>query len=511
MKLKPRSCDIFVISIGFLILSLVVLVNPSAHAQSVFSIDQSKSFQTISGFGASDAWCNDLINLWNDSTRNVAADWLFSKEVRPDGSYTGIGLSIWRYNLGAGSSEQCNSSYISDPYRRTESFLNGDGTYNFHKQSGAQWLLKAAKVRGLENLVMFCNSPPVSLTRNGKAFSGICGESNLAPDKVDAFADYITHSSQYFEKEKIHFDYISPVNEPEWGWCHDDGQEGNPYSNRQIAELTRKISLELIRNHINTKIQVPESGLLIFANPGYKFKPGRQNEINNFFKRGKKAFIGDQDHVARAICAHGYFTEWPLWINRKVRKRIARVCARRDLEYWMSEYCILKTTKEITGSGRDLGMHSALYVSRVIHRDLVYGNASAWCWWLGISTADFKDGLVYANRDGTGLTDSKTLWALGNYSQFIKPGAIRLAVKGKLNKTIFVSAFRNKGSDALVIVVINMKPDKRTITLKNLPEGILSGWETSRNKSLENIGLHASSEPLVVSPESVTTFLLTRK
>ena len=495
---------------GWLLLALCTLFISSALSQNKISVDETRTYQTVRGFGASDAWSNELIQQWNDSSRNTAADWLFSKETRPDGSYWGIGLSIWRYNLGAGSSEQGDSSGISDPYRRTESFLNPDGSYDFHKQSGARWFLNAAKNRGLEKLVMFVNSPPVTLTTNGKSFTGISGKTNLAPDKVEAFADYIVHSIQYFEKDKIHFDYISPVNEPQWGWDRNSGQEGNPSTNIQTAAIARKIDQRFIENQITTKIQIPESGLLVFANPGFKFKPGRQNEINNFFNPGKKTYVGDQKLVAKQICAHSYFTEWPLWINRKVRKRTARVCARHDLEYWMSEYCILRQTRDITGNGRDMGMHTALYVARVIHHDLVYGNASAWCWWLGLSTADFKDGLVYANRNGTGLADSKTLWALGNFSQFIKPGAVRVQVKYKENKSIFVSAYRNTGSGGFVLVIINMKSEKQTMVLENLPEGKLTGWETSEDKSLARLQSVAAGEPLVVSPLSVTTFLLNK-
>ena len=495
---------------GLLLLMYCIFLISSAQSQNILSIDETKTYQSIRGFGASDAWSNDLIQLWNDSTRNIAADWLFSKEVRSDGSYRGIGLSIWRYNLGAGSSEQGDSSYIGDPYRRTESFLNSDGTYNFNKQTGAQWFIRAAKHRGLEYLIMFVNSPPVSLTTNGKSFSGISGKSNLAPDKVDPFADYIVHSITYFEKDNIHFDYISPVNEPQWGWDRESGQEGNPSTNSQTANIARKLNQKLVENQLATKIQIPESGLLVFANPGFKFKPGRQNEINNYFKAGKKTYIGDQKQVAKQICAHSYFTEWPLWINRKVRKRTARVCAQHDLEYWMSEYCILRQTRDITGNGRDLGIHTALYVARVIHHDLVYGNASAWCWWLGISTADFKDGLVYANRNGTGLADSKTMWAFGNYSQFIKPGAVRLDVKGKISKTIFVSAYRNKDSGGLILVIINMKDEKQTVVLENLQDGTLTGWETSQYKSLARLPSLPANEPLVLSPLSVTTFILNK-
>jgi O-glycosyl hydrolase len=496
--------------ITFLLL-LAFLITIPLFSQHTFTLDESKSYQTIHGFGASDAWSNDFLLLMDDSSRSLVADWLFSKKQNSDGSFRGIGLSVWRYNLGAGSSEQADSSYIPDPYRRTECFLNADGTYNWNKQSGAQWIIKAAKERGLENFVMFSNSPPVSLTRNGKAFAATCGVSNLSPENNQAFADYAVQSVKYFEDNNIHFEYMSPVNEPEWDWCQRDGQEGCPYKNQQTAELVRLINRGLLSNSLTTEVQIPESGLLVFANAGLRSKPGRQNEIEEFFKNGRKTYIGDEKQVARQICAHSYFTEWPLWIMRSVRKKTARKSERYDLEYWMTEYCILRKTKEMEGGGRDLGIKTALYVSRVIHHDLVYGNASAWCWWLGISTADFKDGLAYVNRNGTGLTDSKTMWALGNFSQFIHPGAFRLEVNGKRDKELFVSAYRNKGSDNIVIVIINMKSEKQLVKFKNLPDGTLTAWETSKTLSLEKSYETPASDLLSVSPESITTYVLSRQ
>ena len=52
--------------------------------------------QTIDGFGASDAWSMWQIGCWDDSLQTKVADWLFSQDK-------GIGLSIWRFNAGAGS------------------------------------------------------------------------------------------------------------------------------------------------------------------------------------------------------------------------------------------------------------------------------------------------------------------------------------------------------------------------------------------------------------------------
>jgi hypothetical protein len=94
----------------------------------------------------------------------------------------------------------------------------------------------------------------------------------------------------------------------------------------------------------------------------------------------------------------------------------------------MSEYCILGDNEgEIKGEGKDLGIDPALYMAKVIHNDLVNANASAWHWWIAISPYNYKDGLVYIDKNKTDgdFKSSKMLWALGNYSRFIRPGAVR--------------------------------------------------------------------------------------
>ena len=491
-----------------ILLIIIILWKLNAYSQNEFTLDTSLSFQTIRGFGASDAWSNDVLNMMKSEDRRTAADWLFSRKQMPDGSYCGIGLSIWRYNLGAGSSEQGDSSCIGDPFRRTESFLLSDGNYDFTKQSGTQWMIREASRLGTENLIMFTNSPPVNFTKNNKAFSGECGKSNIDPDKYKAFSAYISRSLQHFHDQGIQIDYVSPVNEPEWGWCRKDGQEGCPYTNDELASLVRELNAELATKNINTRIQIPESGLLIYANNGHRFKPGRQHQTKDFFRQKGANYIGKESLIAHQIAAHSYFTEWPPFVMKSVRKKTARTTERYDLEYWMTEYCILRETKEISGGGRDTGMNTALYVSRVIHHDLVFGNASAWCWWLGLSAYDFKDGLVYVNRDGSGLTDSKTMWALGNFSQFIRPGSVRLNVKGKYDRELMVSAYKDNDSDNIIIVIINMKNTEQELKFNNLPRGTYSLWETSEDSNLKNLKPDMEGNSLKVKAESISTIVL---
>ncbi|MBC8768408.1 hypothetical protein H4O18_10420 [Arenibacter sp. BSSL-BM3] len=90
------------------------------------SID--KEYQTIHNIAASDAWAAQFTGLWPDSKKNQMADWLFSLENNSDGSPKGIGLSSWRFNIGAGSSAQGSDSGIKDPWRRAEGFLQDNGS-----------------------------------------------------------------------------------------------------------------------------------------------------------------------------------------------------------------------------------------------------------------------------------------------------------------------------------------------------------------------------------------------
>ena len=50
-----------------------------------------------------------------------------------------VGLSLWRFNVGAGSSEQGEASGIKEPLHRTECFLQADGRFDWSRQAGQRW------------------------------------------------------------------------------------------------------------------------------------------------------------------------------------------------------------------------------------------------------------------------------------------------------------------------------------------------------------------------------------
>ena len=146
-------------------------------------------------FGASDCWSMQFIGLWPQEKQNQVADWLFSTENHENGQPKGIGLSLWRFNVGAGSAEQGEASQIASPWMRTECFLQADGNYNWNKQQGQRNFLRLAKERGVNKFLAFLNSPPVYFTQNGLATNtGRGGTLNLKEEHYKNFARFLPMS-----------------------------------------------------------------------------------------------------------------------------------------------------------------------------------------------------------------------------------------------------------------------------------------------------------------------------
>ena len=447
-------------------------------------IKPATTYQTIDGFGASDAWQCDIVGRnWPLEKRQKIADLLFSREEDSSGKPKGIGLSIWRFNIGAGTAEQGEASGIHNPWRRTECFQKGDGTWDWSRQSGQQWFLGAARQRGVERTLAFLNSPPVHMTMNGRGYASKGSQHlNIAPGKMDDYASFMVGVIDHFNKAGMPFDYLSPVNEPQWNW-DDPKQEGTPALNEEIYALVRYLSHGLSARGLKTRILVGEAATIGHAARAMNLEGpgsgGRDDQARFFFNEQSPFYIGGLPNVELSISAHSYFSVWPLEKLVEYRQMLhdAIRTANSQLGYWQSEYCILEENAEIGGGGkRDLGMDTALYVARIIHHDLTTAYAKSWQWWTAVSQVDYKDGLIYlddGSQGDTGLMgprihslmkdgavrESKLLWVLGNYSRFIRPGMVRIECgiepKQSVESGLLASAYR-RGDGEIVVVLVNL-------------------------------------------------------
>jgi len=495
-------------------------------------------FQTIDGFGASDAWrCQFVGKNWPLEKKEQIADWLFSTETDEKGNPKGIGLSLWRLYLAAGTAEQGDQSGIANEWRRGESFLSPNGEWDWSKYEGQRWFLSAAKERGVSKFLAFTIAPPVQYSKNGKAFATKGDISfNIKKDCVEDYATYLAEVLLHFkEKEAITFEYISPFNEPQWDW--DQGnQEGTPALNHELYNYLQSLSKELVRRNLNTKIVAGEAATIDHLS-SYVKKDDRDNQTEVFWSKSSPYYLGNIANVAPIISGHSYFTVWPVDAQVASRQKLAGKMAQVNPEigYWESEYCVLEENDEIGGGWkRNLEMPTALFVARIIHNDLTICNARSWQWWTALSQFDFKDGLVYLDsgskeiagamgdkieslkKDGT-ARDSKLMWALGNYSRFVRPGMVRIdatlnsQTNNKVgNDSLMVSAYTSPGGKELVVVVANTTESAFTIDSTPLREAASANmYLTDKDHKLERI--EVSPNKIDIRPRSVSTLCFSRK
>ena len=403
-------------------------------------------YQTIESFGASGSWWSQDVGGWDNKdkdgieVREHIAKLLFDKEE-------GIGLSAYRYNIGAGSADSGNSfSGITDKWRRAESFEVEPGVYDWTKDKNSVWFLDRAKEMGVSEMVFFCNSPLERLTKNGKAFGDkVDGTtSNLLSVNYREFANYIMDVVEHFISEGYPIKYISPVNEPQWEWI--GGQEGCHYEPDEMVEFLN-VFLDVMeeRKLEGVELSAPELGE--WGNTSYPYF---------------QAIVSDERlrNTLTALDIHSY------WSDTSAKTSFLKWLKNNNLEnieLKMSEWCEMV-------NGIDLTMDSAINLAKEMHVDLTRLNVTTWQYWIAVSCYNYRDGLVFVNTNAKSALDTKRLWAMGNYSRFIRPGYTRIECSTD-SSDVDISAYKgvdDDGKENLVVVLVNAGDNVYNINLEQL-------------------------------------------
>lgn len=453
-----------------------------------FTIDFSERYQTIRNFGASTGMrAIYLGEHWPQDVLSNMARWVFSKEVDSTGNPLGIGLSSFRFEIGAGSADN-EKSGITRIWRKSESFLQADGSYDWTKSQGLVYWMRQAKNYNVPTLIGYTNSPPIYWTKNGYGYKlKRSMDANLKEDRYDDYGRYLATIAAHFEKEGLGFDYISPVNEPQWDWTgtpEKAKQEGSPWTNAQIKKVVTETNKAFEKKGVSTKILISEAGKIDYL---YEKKPDdfaskASDQIKAFWDPASTHFIGDLDHLASVAGGHSYWLDESnsmiVSTRRQVRQEIKKV--NPDLEFWQTEYSLLgngyrEKRKEVSE------MDAALFIAKIIHYDLTVANASAWQFWATFNGAPRRGKpqrytLVNASSPDN-VRPTKNLWLLGHFSRFVEPGMQRISVARSdglsliaAGKKQMASAFYDKDTGKLTIVIINYQNNPKTVrmNLRNL-------------------------------------------
>lgn len=461
-----------------LLLSVFCFGAVTVSAQKTVCVNPELRHQTVEFFGAADAWSGNFVGkYWSEGARNKIADYLFSQEMDASGNPKGIGLSIWRVNLGAGTLEQEGADIM--PYqRRAESYLTLDGKeYDWGKCAGHEFFMQAAKERGCNQFILFSNSPLVQYTFNGKGYAPTDNSANLREDCYDDFADYLTDVAEHLMDKGYNIPYISPINEPQGNWCT-PRQEGSPWKTGQIARMTKALDKSLSRSSKfdKTRIFIAEADRLSVL---YTYRPKMlarfesdslecpARQLYAFFDKQSPYYVGDLKHMDMEFTAHPYHNHFETADLIDVHRKAAKEFQKYGVDYHSSEWCLLPTSKRYGGitedwiPGNHADMQAALMMARLIHSDMVDVNAVSWCYWKGMDlrgdhalvALHAKDGDIH---NGGYVSANKMLWTLGNYSRFIRPGYVRVEAAGADNLDgLATSAYISPDGGQLVVVSVN--------------------------------------------------------
>ena len=506
-------------------LALVALAGTiSAQSIKVYVVDKNITYQEIDNFSASDAWrCHFVGKYWPQEKKEEIADLLFKREFDEKGNPKGMALTNWRVNVGAGSYENREAKEVNNSWNRTECFLLPDGTYDFSKQAGQQWFMKAAKERGVNNFLFFTNSAPYFMTRSGATVSTDRNYINLQEDKFDDFARFLVNCTKHFRGLGYDVNYISPINEPNVEWHTNAFQEGSFATKSDIYRLVAELDKVIEEEQVETKILIPELGELKYLFEVDSVANMPDDIIHSmFYKNGEYSVLGFKN-LFNCVAAHDYWTAYPPKLLVDIRTDLRKALEQNghQTKFWASEYCILEKNKEITMEPSLIkSINLGLYVARIIHSDLALANASAWQWWTALSMGEdvpiqllpMKDSSTESIKYDGIISPTKMFWTTANYSFFIRPGMKRIDVKPthivsdlEAATSLMVSSYTD--NKEIITVIINYTDKEEQLDLKCEKAKTGKLYVTSIDKNLEYVGEHALKK-LSIPARSVVTVVV---
>ncbi|WP_405883445.1 ricin-type beta-trefoil lectin domain protein [Streptomyces sp. NBC_01136] len=445
--------------------------------------------QTIDNIGASGAWWVNDLQHFSPAVQARVARLLFSSG--------GLDLSSYRYNIGGGGTA------VTTPARAPEDFLKADGSYDWSKDKGGRTFLRYAAKYGVEDLIGFVNSAPAAWTTNSQSCGG-----QLKPENTADFARYIADVTDHFARQGAKLDYISPFNEPnnDFGSC---GQEGMLVPVAQRDDIVRALGAEQQARHQKTGIIADESSSTVSFNtevPQWMAQPGTAPYVS---KLAHHTYNNPGDDQLAKI--------------NETSKSVGK-------QPWATEICCFGKGGTGWAQEYDPTIDGGLNLSRIMYKDFATAHDSAFQWWTALSSMvgtdplaknddGWNDGLIYydpdyaANGNQT-LYMTKRYYTLGQYSRFVKPGAVAHDVTGAPSG-VEVSSYESKGK--WVVVVNNHNTTDTALNLHFNSKTPVRATRAVRTSATEDWALVArpavsgATASTTLAARSVTTYVFDQK
>lgn len=366
--------------------ALATAFSSSAFAQTKVVVDPGKKYQVFEGWGTSLCWWAVKAGAWSEANRSK----LLGAIADPD---TGLGYTIFRYNIGGGDQPGHNHLDKGDgganvPGYKPSEKGDFDWTADPYQRTIAIELSKRVKDPIFE---AFSNSPPWWMTKSGCVSGSSDGSDNLKEDYFDDFADYLSEVALHFKKEwGITFRTVEPFNEPSAGWWKSNGgQEGCGFKNNQtkmIVELGKALQ---------------KKGLFPETSVSAADETNIGDALNQFNKYSSEALS-----YMFQVNTHSYS-------GGDNRAKLFNAAFAKDKKVWQSE------TGPLHKSGDE---NIALWMAGVILADLRDMKANAWVdWQIGDPAENWRS--LALNHSKQTFSPNARYYMHAAFSRYIRPGS----------------------------------------------------------------------------------------
>ena len=146
-----------------------------------------------------------------------------------------------------------------------------------------------------------------------------------------------------------------------------------------------------------------------------------------------------------------------------------------------------------------------------IYSAITSGNVSAYLYWIGGQDRSSNTNSKMIRVVNKQVDPSKRLWAMGNWSRFVRPGAVRV---GTTASGVRTTAFKNVDGTVSVQVINSGGATTASIALSNaggFTVGSATAWVTDNSRDLTEIGATVDASGKVtgsVPQRSMVTFVL---
>ncbi|KAH6636587.1 glycoside hydrolase superfamily [Chaetomium tenue] len=360
---------------------------PSHHGTNTITVDLTKTYQRINGFGFSLAFqrANLITNMPDKTKQRELLDLLFNRT-------TGAGFSILRN--GIGSTPNSNSDFMNTIAPTNPGGPTAEPQYQWDgKDSGQLWVSQqAVSLYGVKTIYA----------------------------KRQAYANYLVAYIKFYAAAGVNVTRLGFLNEPDFSASYASMQSNG----NQAADFIKILHPTLEAAGLGQQV-----GITCCDSMGW----GNQNRMVSQMR------AAGAEGMLAAVTSHTYQGGGGAMNTR--------------VPVWMSEQCDLngQWTTAWYGNG---GAGEGLTWANNVYNAVVNTNVSGFLYWEGVQwpSPNTNEKLIRVDSTTNTYEPSRRLWALANWSRYVRPGAVRVAASGGGNG-VRTAAFRNEDGTIAVVAI----------------------------------------------------------